>query len=174
MKRRATGVAALLLALAPVGIAGAQPRPGSGSLPSGPEAAGRITATGLRGRFGTDIATRLARSTDPDERLRAIERVAGVRTPEAIAFLARAAGAAVPGAVDPRSPLDGVARTDPRALLVVVRALADWLDTEEARAALASIMTAPTQAFSAPVATATGGDPSADDAKGAGRVLLAR
>ncbi len=173
--RRAIGTTvALALGFAPVTIAGAQPRWADGALPGGPAPVGRTAGMGVRGHVGIEVAIRLARSTDPDERLRGIERAAAVHTPEALAFLERAAGAAGAGAVDPHAPIDGVARTDPRALLVVVRALADWLDTEEARAALASIVAAPAQAFSTRAATAPTDDPSADDSRGAERVLLAR
>ena len=141
------------------------PRAASGS--EGPSPAD------LRARFGTDLAVRLLRSADPDERLRGLERVAASATPEALALLERASRANVPGAADGRPPLEGVARTDPRALLAAVRGLAAWVDREPARAALASIVAAPTQSFAihGPGASA---DPSLDEAEGAARVVLAR
>jgi HEAT repeat protein len=113
-------------------------------------------------------------SSDPDERLRGIERVAGVHAPEALALLVRAAKPTIVGAAEPRAPLDGVARRDPRALLVAVRGLAGFTDQEQARTALASIVGAPTQSFETRVAGTPSLDPSADDAEGAARVLLAR
>ena len=163
---RGTG---LLLAASCATNASAQLRSGSSPALSVPSVAGRAPETGLRARFGTEIGLRLARSLEPDERLRGIERVAATHTPEALGLLERAIG---PGAADARPALDGIARTDPRALLVVVRALASWLDKEDARAALASIVTAPTLGFSARPTPSN--DPSADEAAGGGRVLLAR
>jgi HEAT repeat protein len=163
----------LLLVLCGTATAGAQLRPGASPALSGQSSgAGRSPETGLRARFGTEIGMRLAGSLDPDERLRGIERVAATHTPEALALLERAVGAVGPGAADARPALDGLARTDPRALLVIVRALATWLDREDARAALASIVTAPTLAFS--VRPTPSDDPGADEATGGARVLLAR
>jgi HEAT repeat protein len=172
--RAAAWSVALGLAATTSTQAGAQARPGREAPIVSTPTAGSATTTSLRGRFGTDIATRLVRSSDADERLRGIERVAAIHTPEALALLERAGGAGVPGAVDPRTSLDGIARSDPRALLVVVRGLAAWLDHEQARAALASIVAAPSQSFATRAATIATDDPSADDAEGAARVLLAR
>jgi hypothetical protein len=144
-----------------------------------PQAAARVAAAAegpgedLRGRFGVDVAVRLLRSPDVDERLRGVERAAATRTPEGLALLERAAGAGLPGGFDPRAPIDGVARQDPRALLVVVRGLASWVDREPARAALETLLRESSQAF----ITRTGGaghDPAADEAENVGRVLLAR
>ncbi len=135
---------------------------------------GRAAPTGLRSRLAVDLATRLAKSDDPEERRRAITRLAGIHTSEARALLERMAGPGLPGAVDPRAPLDGIARADPRALLAVVAGLAGWLDTESARAALASIVSAQTQALALRAAPSVTRDPSAEDSKGVARVLLAR
>jgi hypothetical protein len=173
----AARIVALWLGFAPVRLAGAQLSAANGPSPMAPSeaaASAGSTTTGLRARFGTEIATHLARSKDPDDRLRGLERAAALHTREALALLVRASGTGGPEAIDSRSPLDGMARSDPRALLVVVRALADWLDSEEARSTLASIVAAPVRAFSTGTETAVGGDPSADDARGAARVLLAR
>jgi HEAT repeat protein len=178
VSRRAAAALVALVRLASANDADAQTRPAKGSppalAPGPPETTTRNVTTDLRARFGTEIATRLARSGDPDERLRGIERAAAVRTPEGLALLERAARAGVQGTIDPHSPLDGVARTDPRALLVVVRGLAAWLDREPARAALTSIVKDGTQSFASHAGATPGPDPSADDAEGAARVLLAR
>jgi HEAT repeat protein len=157
-------------------------RPGPGVSPGRvppPQAPPRVTGgvegptADLRGRFGVDVALRLLRSTDADERLRGLERAAATRTPEGLALLERASGAGLPGGFDPRAPVDGVARQDPRALLVVVRGLASWIDREPARLALENLLRESTQAFTTRTAT-PGRDPAADEAENAARVLLAR
>jgi HEAT repeat protein len=144
-------------------------RPASHGSPVG----GPPAAT-LRTRFGIESATRLMRSTDPDQRLRGVERAATMHTPEALTLLQRAAGASVPGAFDPHAPIDGVARGDPRALIAVVRGLAAWADRESARSALSAIVSGPTQLFATRVASLPTSDPAADDSEGAARVALAR
>lgn len=129
----------------------------------------------LRGRFGAEIALRLMRSKDADERLRGIERASAVHTPEALALLVRAAaGAASPGGLEPSTPAEGIARSDPRALLAVVRGLADRVAEETARAALGAIVASAPQAFSTRVTSLPSRDPAADDAEGAARIRLAR
>jgi hypothetical protein len=97
-----------------------------------------------------------------------------VHSPEALALLVRACKPTIVGAAEPHASSEGLARRDPRALLIAVRALAAWTDQEQARAALASIVGAPTQSFETRIASAPSLDPSADDAEGAARVLLAR
>ncbi len=146
-----------------------QAAPSSAPAPDAPR-----MPTDLRGQFGTDIAVRLMRSSDAEERLRGVERAATIHTSEALALLERAAGAGAPGGLDPRLPLEGVARSDPRALLAVVRALAAWLDRDSARVALAGIIAAPIPSFATRAASAPSRDPAADDAEGAARILLAR
>ena len=182
MRRVAGAVGALLLAAAvsTAGEARAQairPAPGlsPGRMPP-PPTAPRVTpgvegpAGDLRARFGVDVALRLLRSTDADERLRGLERAAATRTPEALALLERVSGAGVPGG----SPVDGVARQDPRALLVVVRGLAAWTDKEPARTALENLLNEPAQAPLMRTAAGAGHDPAADEADSVARVLLAR
>jgi len=127
---------------------------------------------GLRAHFGLDAATRLLRSTDPAERLRGIERAASLHTPEALALLERAASPTTPGGFDPRAPTEGVARKDPRALLVVVRGLAAWTDRESAREALAEILNSATTSFMTQLSTST--DPATQEGVGLARVRLAR
>jgi HEAT repeat protein len=186
VRRRAGPAWALLLALASAATtAHAQPmpmRPAPGMSP-GRAAPGHAatramasvegSAEDLRGRFGVDVALRLLRSTDLDERLRGLERAAATRTPEGLSLLERASGAGLPGGFDPHAPIDGVARQDPRALLVVVRGLASWIDREPARAALENLLRESSQAFTTrnPV---VGRDPAADEAESSARVLLAR
>jgi hypothetical protein len=169
---RATRAVAFAVVATAARNAAAQTLPATPPVP--PAAAAQAPAPGVRARFGIDFAVALARSTDPDERLRSMERIAAVHTNDALSLLVRAAQAAVPGAFDPRLPIDGVARKDPRALLVVVRALATWLDREEARSALASIVGAPVQSFASRSDAADSADPAAEDAEGAARILLAR
>jgi HEAT repeat protein len=108
------------------------------------------------------MATSLMRSPDPDERLHGLERLADVHTDEALVLLERAAMAG------------GVAVGDPRALLVVVRALAGWTDREQARSALATIVKAQAPAFAPRPTNVQSRDPAADDARGAERIALAR
>jgi HEAT repeat protein len=126
----------------------------------------------LRAHFGVDAANRLLRSSDPAERLRGLERAAAIRTPEALTLLERAASPATPGGFDPRAPVEGVARKDPRALLVVVRALATWTSEPGAREALAGILDAATQSFLTQVATSQ--DPATAETVGLARLRLAR
>jgi HEAT repeat protein len=130
-------------------------------------------AENLRGRFGVDVALRLLRSTDVDERLRGLERAAATRSPEGLSLLERASGAGLPGGFDPRAPIDGIARQDPRALLVVVRGLASWIDREPARTALENLLRESSQAFTTR-SPPTARDPAADEADNVDRVLLAR
>lgn len=177
---RAAGVAALLLAVAPSTRADAQaralPQEGWSVITTTPRDAAASTPS-IRARFGADIAARLARSADREERLRGIERLAATHTPESLALLERAAEAAVPGPAEARAQLEGAARRDPRALLAVVHGLAGWIDREPARAALASIVGAPAQSLATVGATAVAGpgdDDAADEADGAAQVLLAR
>ncbi len=140
--------------------------------PSAATPAASGTIPGLRAHFGLDAAVRLMRSADPDERLRGLERAATIHTPEALALLERAASAAAPGGFDPRAPTEGVARRDPRALLVVVRGLAAWADHESAREALAEILSAATHSMSTQLATSS--DPAMQEVVGLSRVRLAR
>jgi hypothetical protein len=162
--------AMVVLALAATSLSSAEPRASK----TPPSSAATGTAATLRSRVGTEIAMRLLKSSDADLRLRGIERLAGMQSAEAFVLLERTTRAAVPGGVDPHASIEGIARKDSRALLVAVRALASWLDRESARAALASIVRDQTQSFDTRVVTSSSRDPSADDAEGAARVLLAR
>jgi HEAT repeat protein len=116
-----------------------------------------------------DLAAHLLRSPDADERLRGLERAAVTRTPEALALLLRAAGPGLAG-----TPVEGLVRSDSRALLVVVRALATWMEKEPARAMLARLLEESTTSLApnpgalaaAPAAPRPRGTPSAEPAAG--------
>jgi hypothetical protein len=173
---------ALAFAMGPANEAAAQPqppprRPGSGlapgrppSTPVPPHTATRVdaAASDFRARFGVDMASKLLRSPDADERLRGLERAAATRTPEALSLLERASAPGLVGG----ATVDGAARQDSRALLVVVRGLASWTDREPARAALENLLS-PTSASGMHVAAGAGRDPAADEADNTARVLLA-
>jgi HEAT repeat protein len=128
---------------------------------------GREGTGGLRAHFGLDLAARLLRSSDPDVRLRGVERAAAMHTPEALALLVRE----IEG---------GAIHQDPRALLVIVRGLSTWIERDAARSALEKVLEAPapslTPHLGSPVnqGASTGRDPAADDADSVARVALAR
>jgi hypothetical protein len=129
---------------------------------------------GLRERLGIDSAIALARSANAGDRLRGLERLAADHSPESLAILLRGAEAGGSPALDPRMPVEGFARADPRALLVVVRALAAWTDRDTARAALAALVAAPSVTLATRVASAPSEDPVRDEREGAQRIVLAR
>lgn len=109
--------------------------------------------TNLRSRVGIDYAARLLRSTDPDERLRGIQRAASVGTPEAVALLAQLAEG---------SSTTGTMRGDPRALIDLARALSRFTDHERARAGLLAIVTGGTTASSRRAPQSRAGDLGAE------------
>jgi HEAT repeat protein len=84
--------------------------------------------TNVRAHVGTEYAARLLRSTDPDERIRGIQRAASIGTPETVALLVQATES---------SP---AVKSDPRALIELARALARFADQERARGALVAIV----------------------------------
>ncbi len=157
---RTGGAAAQAQSTTPVGV------------PSSTEGGGPPAS--LRERVGVDDAARLLRSNDPDERLRGVEQAASMHSSEALALLERAAGTDSSHGLDPHMPTDGIARTDPRAVLAVVRGLADWADREEARAALASLVSAPNESFAFRVGTLPDHEGGKADVDDAARVMLAR
>jgi HEAT repeat protein len=87
------------------------------------------TSRSLRDHFGADLAARLLRSDDPDDRLRGLERAASLETPEGISLLVHAV----------RDPL-GIARFDARALLVIVRGIASATAQGEVRQLLKELL----------------------------------
>lgn len=127
MKRKQLGLLALF-AISGIAVgAHAQIR----KAPPTSSAAGSATSTvpnNLRAHVGTDNATRLLKSLDAEERLRGVERLATIGTPEAVSLLA--------SSVDASQAL----RSDPRALIEASRALAKFTDNERARAALLQIL----------------------------------
>jgi HEAT repeat protein len=131
------------------------------------------TTNGLLAHVGLGTAIALMRSTDADERLRGLERIAATGTPQSLSLLVRAAESRGGPSLDPRLPAEGIARTDPRALLVVVRALATGIESDTARAALAGIVAGPPPTFSTR-ASPSSRDPAQDEIEAAARVLLAR
>ena len=84
----------------------------------------------LRAHVGTEYVSRLLRSTDPDERIRGIQRAAAIGSAETIALLVQATES---------SP---AVRSDSRALIELARALAHFADQERPRAALMLIVNA--------------------------------
>jgi cellulose synthase operon protein C len=106
------------------------------------------TKTSFKGRFGAELALRLLKSTDPEERLRGVQRACATGTPEAIASLSQAG--------EGSSSL----RSDGRALLELSRCLADHVDKDKARQALLSIvnMSIPGGAARLPSSRRTAGD----------------
>jgi hypothetical protein len=150
-----------------------QPRPVRAAGAARVPAASTVSAShALRTHFGVDAAIRLMRSMDSGERLRGIERAAAIHSPEALELLERAVGPSSSN-VDRWASTEGVARQDPRALLVAVRALAAWTDSKSARDALAgSILDAKTSSLMLQVPA--GLDPATQEAVSASRVELAR
>jgi HEAT repeat protein len=161
--------AALPAAAVLAGLLAPVPRSAAAADPTEP-----ASPPSLRDRLGVEDAARLLRSSDPDERLRGVEQAADLRSPEALALLGRAAGTDSARGMDPKMPAEGIARTDPRAVLAVVRALATWTDREDARAALASLVSAPNESFSFRVGVLPGHAAGGGDAQDAARVVLAR
>ncbi|HEX8791543.1 MAG TPA: HEAT repeat domain-containing protein [Polyangiaceae bacterium] len=129
---------------------------------------------GVRSRFGMELASRLLRSADPEDKLRGVERAAALGTPESLDLLVRAAESLDPGDFDLRTGPDGVGPLDQRALLVVVRGLAHWTDRERAREALAALLQAQTHALVMRGVPAGSRDPAGDEAEALARVQLAR
>jgi HEAT repeat protein len=129
---------------------------------------------GLRARSDLEVATRLMRSEEPAERLRGIERASSTPSDAALALLLRAAAPIGPEGIDPRAPLDGVARADSRALLAVVRGLAGWIDRAPARAALAGIVGAPEASFVPGAGEVRARAAASGDDESGARIQLAR
>ncbi len=116
----------------------------------------------LRAHFGVEVATRLLRSGDADERLRGIQRAATTATPEAVSLLVQAA--------EPTGP----ARSDTRAMLEVARGLAPFADQAPARTALLALVTASPPATSIRSLARGTLDPTAEEADVAARASFAR
>ncbi|MGK4002576.1 HEAT repeat domain-containing protein [Sorangium sp. So ce1036] len=100
---RALGLAAAIAAAALAGPAAAQ-RAGDG----GDAAAAGAGAAPLRGSLGVPVAERLLSSSDPEARLRGIERLGAIGTEEATSALLAALEQGSPAARDPRARLAAV------------------------------------------------------------------
>jgi hypothetical protein len=115
---------------------------------------------GLADLFGPPHADRLVRSADIEDRLRGLERATEAHTPETLALLLRFRD-------------DGVATDrDPRALLALVRGLADWVERPAVRATLVGIVRDPTM-FASSRAAADSEDPADDERTRGARIALA-
>jgi HEAT repeat protein len=123
-----------------------------------PIAAPVSSSRALREHVGVDVAMRLLRSSDADERLRGVQRAAQIGSTQGLALLV--------AAVEETSPM-GAARLDPRALLEVVRGFARSTDQAVARAELLKIV-------GAPIPSVRPAQPDSDDADAPARVELAR
>jgi HEAT repeat protein len=110
--------------------------------------------------FGVDAAALLLHSTDPDERLRGIERAASIGTPEAVSLLIHAA----------REPLRPEAR-DTRALILIVRGLAGATNQSEVRSFLKDDVLNATM-HQRPASSTP--EPDAEEGDGDARMALAR
>ena len=109
---------------------GVPPAPASPS-PSDGKADASGAGTSFRGHFGSDLVSwELLRSPLLADRLRAMDRLRAIGTPEAVAFLVHAIESR-PGE-----------SADPRELLSLARALSKFSDQEKVRLALVSIMNA--------------------------------
>ena len=116
------------------------------------------TSRELRAHFGVDIAARLVRSSDEDERLRGLERAAEIGSPQSLALLG--------AALETQTGAIGAARLDPRALVCAARGLAKATDQANVRAWLGQIVTTGAQT--------RGVSREGDDPDGPPRVELAR
>jgi cellulose synthase operon protein C len=131
MKRRAGAALVFAAATACAALASAQPqprRPTPAPAPAPPPAP--TVPMNVRAHVGTDYAARLLRSTDPDERIRGIQRAASIGTAETVALLVQATES---------SP---AVRSDSRALVELARGLSRFADQERPRAALLLIVNA--------------------------------
>lgn len=169
-RQRPLRALALLGVMSIAAVAHAQPgRPITKPKPpavSGTNAApGPTGPTNLRAHVGIEHATRLLRSSDPDERIRGIERAASLGTPEAIALLVDLASRGSQEKSDPvgrRSP-------DTRALLAMARGLSRHADQERARAGLLAIVSG-----KIPFTRSASAVDGLDEGDGAARAELAR
>ena len=130
---RASARAALVFAAATTFALAASAQPTRRAPTAPPVAPPAPTATvpnNIRAHVGTDYVSRLLRSTDPDERIRGIQRAAAIGSAETIALLVQATES---------SP---AVRSDSRALIELARGLAHFADQDRARAALMLIVNA--------------------------------
>ncbi|XXX74306.1 HEAT repeat domain-containing protein [Sorangium sp. So ce134] len=122
---RALGLAAALAATAAAGPAAPQPvaRAAGASGDAGKTPAAEAGAAPLRGSLGVPVAERLLASSDPEARLRGIERLGAIGTEEAVTALLAALEQGAPAARDPRARLAAVRALAPHAQRDSVRQL---------------------------------------------------
>ena len=130
VRMRAGAAVVFAAATACAALASAQPRRPGPVLPVPSAAPNTTVPMNVRAHVGTDYAARLLRSTDPDERIRGIQRAASIGTAETVALLVQATES---------SP---AVRSDSRALIELARGLARFADQERARSALLLIVNA--------------------------------
>ncbi|WP_437753341.1 HEAT repeat domain-containing protein [Sorangium sp. So ce1389] len=127
-KPRALGLAAALATTALAGAAAPQPVARTARAPqaedsSGAPAAAEPGASPLRGSLGVPVAERLLASSDPEARLRGIERLGSIGTEGAIDALLAALEQGAPAARDPKARLAAVRALAPHAPRDSVRQL---------------------------------------------------
>ncbi|XXY53012.1 HEAT repeat domain-containing protein [Sorangium sp. So ce269] len=125
---RALGLAAALAATALAGAAAPQPVARTARAPQAEESSGAPAtaepgAAPLRGSLGVPVAERLLASSDPEARLRGIERLGSIGTEEAINALLAALEQGAPAARDPKARLAAVRALAPHAPRDSVRQL---------------------------------------------------
>lgn len=165
MRSRARLVA-FALVTACAALASAQPgrRPPPSTAPTPPAPPASIPGN-VRAHVGADYAARLMRSTDPDERIRGIQRAASIGTAETIALLVQA------GESSPAM------KSDSRALIELARALSKFADQDRPRGALLALVNVgnPSIAGRLPVGRTSSGDGlSLEDGDPVARTELAR
>jgi hypothetical protein len=159
-RRTSIGVFGVVTTIALTGDA----QPVKRTKPQAPPPPVTTAPTNLRSHVGTDHAARLLRSSDPDERIRGIERAADMGTPEAMALLVESLE---------RSP---PIKADTRALLAMARGLARFADQERARAGLMSIVGVGNPSFIGrlPTTSRTAGPDGLEEGDPVARAELAR
>jgi HEAT repeat protein len=137
-------------------------RPPASSTP--PPDLGTLPSQELRAHFGADIAARLVRSPDPNERLRGLQRAAASKSSEGLTILVR------------ESEVTGAARRDARAMIEVARGLAGFLTEQSAKSALLALVSVPTTATPSrpPGARGATREYSLDESQHAARTEMAR
>jgi HEAT repeat protein len=124
--RRSRALALVVFFVAGVAAAqpGRRPTPAPAPAPTPPAS----TPGNVRAHVGPEYAARLLRSAVPEERLRGIQRLSSIGTPEAVALLVSTA------------EVNQTVRSDSRGLVELARALARFTDQDRARAALLAIV----------------------------------
>lgn len=167
MRRLAVVLGSLTITASALGQPGPTRRPFPLPTQAAPSPPPIVTAsptdptTDLRAHFGADVAGRLIRSSDSEERLRGIARAAATESPEGMALLVQAAEST------------GIVRGDARAMIAVARGLAAFADQATGRAALVSLVNAPPSSPSVRSRPGQNETPI-DEAEYAARLQLAR